>query len=275
MALLCLIFSNQAKSEQVRSPLLQFNSNDDSTGMQKFKHKLDHRKSRFTFETGLVSGPMFTQGNYIGFEYTKKTNRLMKPSVFFNCSWTGLKDELTYLHQTSYVARKKNISGSVTETHTTEYGTLIVQSTELVELGAAIRYDIAKGFSIKSAFTFSSIGFIRGTFKENIFDTTYLISPLETKLTGTGGRNKGGTHFNGNPQQIGFNDFFSVHLGIEQKISRRLRITGRASLPISTIFPKTIEYPEGSVADAEEMVLNGEGDQVRPLYIKLGLSFTI
>jgi len=275
MALLCLIFSNNVKSEKVVSPHHTSQTGDDSTRVQKLKHKLDHRKSRFIFETGIVSGPLFTQGNYVGFEYTHKTDRLIKPSLFINCSSIGLKEDLTYLHETSYITRQRNLTSNITETHTTEQATLTINSTEVIELGAAFRYDITKGFSIKSAVTFNSLGFIRGSFRERIYDSTYLISPLETKLTGTGARNKGGSHYDDSPQQSGFNDFFSFHLGIEQKLSRRLRLTGRASLPLTAMFPKTIKYPEDSVADAEEMELNGEEKGMQPLFIKVGVSLTI
>lgn len=272
LALLCLFFGSllQAKAPHSK-PYLPKTTLEDSTWAQGLKQRMAQRKSQFTIEGGLTSGLAFQRGLFAGFEYTQKTERSWQPALFINYSSFTLNDELSYYHESSSIEERNDDLVD----HITERNYFKVRNTRFLEIGASIRYNITKKLSIKSAITFNSFEFISGAIRELTFDSVFRINDNDQQFISAIAPSRGGLYFDNSPSHLGFKDFFAVHFGIEQKLTNRLRITARASMPLSEIFPEKIKYPDYVQTNDEQMTLDMENPVRQPIFLKFGFSYTI
>lgn len=277
LAMLCLIsspslYAFEAATFPQKKPLI----NKDSTQFEKLKSSIKNRKSIYHLELGMTTGPAFFPGAYFGFEYTQKSDKSIRPGFFLNYSSFNLENPVVYYNE--FTTLDRVVSTPDNEEYRT-YGTRIIdyriKTITLFELGVSAEYKIAQKTSIKAVGAFNIRQRLQGNFNDQQFDTIYKITNGERLLQNDFSTGSNGSFTNRSPRYIGIKNYFTIHLGVDQRITKRVGIVARVSLPLSEILPSDIGYSQYSSDDDVTVSKQTNSTPDRPLFVKVGLSYTI
>lgn len=278
LAMLCLISSPSLHAFEAaifthKKPLI----NKDSTQFEKLKTSIKNRKSIYHLELGMTTGPAFFPGAYFGFGYTQKSDKSIRPGFFLNYSSFNLENSVVYYNKFTtldrVVSTPDNEEYRTYETRIIDYR---IKTITLFELGVSAEYKISQKTSIKAVGAFNIRQGLQGDFIDQQADTTYKITNGERVLqSGYQPTGSNGIFTNRSPRYIGIKNYFTVHLGIDQKITKRVGIAARVSLPLSEILPSDIGYSQYSSDDDVTISKQTNSTPDRPLFVKVGLSYTI
>ena len=277
MAFLCLVFTlgfkaGNGQNTQTQSDNIEEN---DSTLYEKLSASIKRKKSFYSFEYGLTTGSSLVPGSYFGFEYYKKASRPICAGFFFNYSSYQIEKPLLYTAQLSSIEDTYGNSTTQYERRRTRTINYQVDKVSLFELGLSARYNITKKLTLKAVGTLTVGQRLAGDYDDWYIDSTFRIEEgQEPELASINKGSNSGNFFDRYISDASIQNQFAFHLGAEQKISKRLRITARASIPMGTLFPETISYELFS-RDADIEVHKESGSfPFRPLFLKAGVSWT-
>lgn len=282
LALLCLFFQqiSLAKGQQISTtqptPSHQ-NTENDSTLSERWKTKLANKKSFHTFEAGITAGPNFKPGSYFAFEYTKKTAGRVQTGFFMSHSVYQLQNSVDYHTEFTNLGRSYMFNEEETRTYSTREIDYQVSRLNLTEIGISAKYTIGQKTTLRAMGTFVVQQSIWGDYTDNTYDSTFKIVDGVKTLSRAYGNDRNGGNFRrtNSADDIGLENYFFLHGGIDYRISKRTCITTKVSVPLTEIFPNKIGYDHYGGDSNIELDKSSTDFPKRPAFVKVGLSVTL
>lgn len=236
-----------------------------------------NKQSFYAFELGVTTGPYFFQGNYLAFEYTKKSASQIQTSFFMSYSVYQFDNFVDY--ETQFTTLERTVpSGNNEEfrTYRTRVIDYRIDRLNLTEIGISAKYDIGKRTTLRAMATYVLTQSVWGEFSDHSYDSTFKVVDEQRTLNAAYEPNDDMGHFRrSDVTNIGIKNHFFLHAGIDYRISKRTRFTAKAGIPLGEIFPTQIGYDHYS-RDTDITLQKLPTDlPKRPMFYKVGLSLTL
>lgn len=282
LALLCLFFqqTGSAKGQQTGAiqPETHYQKTEnDSTFSERLKAKIANKQSFYTFETGITSGPNFKPGSYLAFEYTKKSTGRVQTGFFMSYSVYQLQNSVDYNTQFTNLERSSIFGNEETRTYETRIIDYQIDRLNLTEIGVSAKYTIGQKTTLRAMGTFVVQQSIWGDYTDHTFDSTFKIVDGVSTLSRAydNNRNSGNFRRTNSSEDVGLENYFFLHAGIDYRISKRTCITTKVGMPINQIFPNKIGYDHYGGDHNIELDKSTTDFPKRPAFVKVGLSVTL
>lgn len=275
LALLCLFLQHNTQAKHVAANMHTLEeSKNDSTLPERLMTKIANKKSFYTFEVGITTGPAFKPNNYVAFEYTRKTTNVLQAGLFLSYSAYQFQDEVNYHTQLTELSSWFDSSNEEEISSKNQVIDYHVNRLTLAEIGLSAKYALGSRTTLRLIGTFAISQSVSGYYTDNDYDSTYKMVDGKRAPSIINNNPSSGTFVGtSSGKNTSFENYFFLHAGIDYRITERTRITTKVGIPMRDALPGQIGYR--AATDNVSLARSSTEFPTRPAFVKVGLSVTL